>query len=432
MNMSANPFTVALSGKGALSLLRRSASIVGRYGLTTERLACELRLFTDLARRFNARPTFPITAVVLERHPRLIQQLHDEGVEFCIHGHYHADHSALSLTAQRKQLEAAVRVFQKARIPVRGFRGPYLRWNANTLTVLRELGLTYDASQGLYWDIASNAGTAAYQRVLNFYRALPAATHLSLPVQHAGLVRIPYCLPDDEGLIERLRFETAGAHSAIWSALLQRTIALGELFTLGLHPERTSLLRQPLRAVLEAAAACSPPVWLATLAEIANWWQERADVQVQLEAVSARRFRVTHNGPRAATLLLRNATTPAPAMRWADGYYQVMATSFEVEAPTPPVVGVAPDVPPGVAEFLREQGYLVVNSATGADCAFWVNALASFGPLDQRPLLQKIEASSGPFVKLGRWPNGARSALSITGDIDALTLWDYGLRFVEH
>jgi hypothetical protein len=34
-------------------------------------------------------------------------------------------------------------------------------------------------------------------------------------------------------------------------------------------------------------------------------------------------------------------------------------------------------------------------------------------------------------VWLGRWLNGARSALAITGDIDALTLWDCGLRFFE-
>jgi hypothetical protein len=31
---------------------------------------------------------------------------------------------------------------------------------------------------------------------------------------------------------------------------------------------------------------------------------------------------------------------------------------------------------------------------------------------------------------LGLWPAGARSALAVTGDIDALTLWDFGLRLL--
>jgi hypothetical protein len=33
---------------------------------------------------------------------------------------------------------------------------------------------------------------------------------------------------------------------------------------------------------------------------------------------------------------------------------------------------------------------------------------------------------------LGRWPHNTGSALAITGDIDALTLWDYGLRYLGY
>ncbi len=53
-----------------------------------------------------------------------------------------------------------------------------------------------------------------------------------------------------------------------------------------------------------------------------------------------------------------------------------------------------------------------------------------FKPEDERPLLARIEDGDWPMLRLGRWPDGARSALCITGDIDALTLWDYGLRFL--
>jgi len=46
-------------------------------------------------------------------------------------------------------------------------------------------------------------------------------------------------------------------------------------------------------------------------------------------------------------------------------------------------------------------------------------------------VLARIDAGPGPLVRLGRWPNGARSALAVTGDVDALTLGDFAIRSWE-
>jgi peptidoglycan/xylan/chitin deacetylase (PgdA/CDA1 family) len=425
-----NPLAVALGGKGPYNLLRRSTSILRRYGVTTSRLAQELESFAELARRYDARPTFPITSVVMERHPHLIRKLHDRGVEFAIHGHYHIDHLTLSPAVQRRQLALAQRNFRQAGISVRGFRAPYLRFNAQTLSALRELSLDYDASQGIYWEMPGGGEAPAYRRALSFYRALPAATQLSLPTMTEGVVRIPYSLPDDEALTERLSFDTAAARSKVWLAILQQTIYLGELFTVGLHPERTTLFIEPLRAVLEMASLSSPPVWLACLAEIAQWWRERAAIKLQLESLGNRRYRAVVTGSDRATILLRNATLALPERRWAEGYCRVTDTTFEFEAPVRPVVAIAPGTDDTVADFLSEQGYLIEIGAKRTDCAFFVERRASFSPAEQRPLLVSIEAGAEALVKVGRWPDGAHSALALTGDIDALTLWDYGLRFL--
>jgi hypothetical protein len=51
-----------------------------------------------------------------------------------------------------------------------------------------------------------------------------------------------------------------------------------------------------------------------------------------------------------------------------------------------------------------------------------------FTHLDERTIVEKIENAESPLARLARWPNGARSAFCVTGDIDALVLWDYGLR----
>jgi len=78
--------------------------------------------------------------------------------------------------------------------------------------------------------------------------------------------------------------------------------------------------------------------------------------------------------------------------------------------------------------FVRQQGYIVEISEQDHHYAYYLNQ-TDFTAEDQRLLLAHIERTDRPLVRLGRWPNGARSALAITGDIDALTLWDYGLRF---
>jgi hypothetical protein len=79
--------------------------------------------------------------------------------------------------------------------------------------------------------------------------------------------------------------------------------------------------------------------------------------------------------------------------------------------------------------FLREQGY-VVEICGMPQTGVYLDGLRDFAPADRLALLQRVESTPGPLLRLGRWPNGARSALALTGDIDAITLWDYGLRFV--
>jgi hypothetical protein len=46
-------------------------------------------------------------------------------------------------------------------------------------------------------------------------------------------------------------------------------------------------------------------------------------------------------------------------------------------------------------------------------------------------LVQQIEALDAPFVYFGCWPDGRRAALSITGDIDSVTVQDFLLRIIE-
>jgi hypothetical protein len=45
--------------------------------------------------------------------------------------------------------------------------------------------------------------------------------------------------------------------------------------------------------------------------------------------------------------------------------------------------------------------------------------------------MAEVEASKGPLVRLWRWPAGARCALSVTGDVDSMTIVDFLRRPLE-
>jgi len=442
-----NSIAVALRGKGFRKLLSRGTRILQRYGLTAAKVDREMDRFVDLLHRFECGATWPITTVALKRNPEIIEGYQAQGIEFAVHGYRHEDYSQLSAAEQLTELRQARRVFEQVGVQLQGFRSPYLRWNEDTRTALRQEGLIYDSSQGLAWDVLDGQRTAAYEHVLGFYGALPAADYPSLPGLEGDLVCIPYSLPDDEALVERLDLETQTEKGDIWLKVLRHTYELGELFTLGLHPERTTLCLEPLEAVLTRARQLEPAVWIARLDEIARWWRSRAEAVVEVTDAADGGLRLTVEGPGGVTVLARSVEVDASTIPWADGYRHVRAATFTVRAPLRPFIGLAPDASPRLASFLRQQGYIVETSncrgaptdvvlSTNVVCSQSPNSYShyfdqtEFAPEHERPLLVKIEKSDRPLVRLGRWPDGARSALAVTGDIDALTVWDYASRFL--
>lgn len=422
-----NPIAIATKGKGLLNFLRRSVSIARHYGLTSGKMDGALAQFVAVLHRFECSATLPVTSVALKRNPGTIRKYQAQGIEFAIHGYRHLDHSQLSQVEQQAQLRLARQVFEQAGIPTRGFRVPYLRWNPDTVAALQQQGFAYDSSQGLAWDVLDGHETPAYEHVLKFYGALPANDYPSLPSLEGTLVCIPYSLPDDEALVERLDLETPAETNTLWLAILRRTYELGELFTLGLHPERTTLCLVPLTAVLAKARSLTPPVWIARLDEIAAWWRARAEATVEITNASDGEFHLVVAGPSGTTVLARAVEVDARTAPWADGYRQVAATRFTIRASLRPFIGLSPATSPKLADFLRQQGYIVEISHESHRYFCYFDQ-ADFGAEDERPLLAQIEGTNRPLMRLGRWPNGARSALAITGDIDALTFWDYGLR----
>lgn len=429
-----NSLMAAAEGKGIGRMLKRGTTISGHYGLTTGKMDRAMTHFARILREFDCGATFPLTAIALSRSRWNVDAYRAANIEFAVHGLCHVDHSRLLLEQQLDHFERARRLFESRGIAEPGFRCPYLRWSDNTMAAVKQVGFRYDSSQSLAWPVVNGEETETYRRVLGFYRAKLATDYPALPRWDNGLVRMPYSVPDDEALVDRLALDPE-AMKRIWRAILAETHRLGELFVLGLHPERIYPCEAALVETLRVARGLSPGVWIARLDEIARWWLARAASAVTLSEGGEGAVRVRVSGPEGLTVLARGVEVMAATDAWDGSFRRVTSLDFEVVSGRRPFIGVSGRSAPQLTSFLQQQGYIIEPIEAGQEGAS-AHAFTLDRPVfsyeDERPLLAAIEDSAFPLIRLGRWPDGHRSALSITGDIDALTIWDYGLRLFGH
>jgi peptidoglycan/xylan/chitin deacetylase (PgdA/CDA1 family) len=386
--------------------------------------------FDAIAAAHGVRPTWPTTACVLERHPELLRRYAERGVELPLHGLVHGDHAAIDGPRQLATITRAIELFARSGLEPRGFRGPYLRYNDGTLDALRALGLRYHSSQAFVFPLAAGVpdanAAAQYAFALRLYAAVDARTAAVRPRLRDGLVDIPVAVPDDEILLDRLRL-AGHALRAEWLSILELTFARGDLFTIQLHPERIGELAEALEATLDAARRREPAVWIARLDDIAEWWLRRSRFVLRVSDVGEGRCRVALAAEPGATLLVRGLEVPAEP--WCGRDRRSHAHAFEADTERLPIVGLSPRTPAAVARFLDEEGFATQTS----DRRERYGAYVDIGdePWREAELLEAIDAAPGPLVRVSRWPDGARSALSVTGDIDALTLRDFVTRSWE-
>ena len=424
-----NPVSVAAKGKGAGNLARRARAIGAGYGVTPRRMRERLDSVVAIAERYGCGVTLPVTAAAVARNPEPIADYVERGVEFAVHGYHHVDHAQLGTVEQIEQLGAARRLLESRGIPAVGFRAPYLRWNAATMHALSENGFLYDSSQAYHFPIDPELESDGYRRGLEFYGSRSTDVHPSLPTIADGLVRIPCCLPDDESVVDRLQM-TPEQIEALWVGMWRRAHARGELFTIQMHPERIEPCAPAVAAVLEEARSAPAKVWVAQLRDIASWWRERATAHVTIRDDTPGLFRVRVDGPPGVTVLARGVEV-SPAEPAEGGYVRVPGDGCYAASWRRPFIGVHPFSAPSLTAFLRQQGYIVEVSSSPETHSCFLRR-ERFTPEDQLPLLREIENDGAPLVRLGRWPDGAHSAVAVTGDIDALTIWDYVYRFVGH
>ncbi len=410
-------------------MVERASKLVGRYGISTQRAASRIEDNMRTLARFGCAPTYFTPGIVVERHPRFIQRLQLEGAEIAVHSYQHLDLRTLTLPEAVDQLRKSVRVFEANGIKSHGFRCPYMGYSAELLDAIPAGLFDYSSDQGLWVDPPGFDQTADqnvfFSTLRRFYQSRPSTEAISTPWSRPNLFEIPLCVPDDLQLHDGLQLGPEGIGQA-WCQVLDQMHRRGELFNLVFHPELAALCRDAFVYLLQRAQQCRPAVWVTRLCDVIDWWREKAAFEVEVaEAPSGLRLSFTCS-PRA-TLLARGFGPCVSGQRWDGAYERLQSKVLEVSADPRPFVGLAPFAPESVVSFLREQGYLVDTADTATRCGIYLDA-AKWTSMTDVQLVDYIEASPGPLVRYWRWPDGAKCALCVTGDLDALTLLDYASR----
>ena len=94
-----------------------------------------------------------------------------------------------------------------------------------------------------------------------------------------------------------------------------------------------------------------------------------------------------------------------------------------------PFVGVPRSVPEQRVAFLRNLGFVVRRGADASACSVYLPE-DKVANATNRQLLDLVQSNPAPLVRFWHWPSRYRSALAVTGDLDALSLLDYAARIV--
>jgi peptidoglycan/xylan/chitin deacetylase (PgdA/CDA1 family) len=419
------------AARGARFVCERGTNLLDRYGISPAKAIRRLDNCVEVLAGLGCKPTFPTPGTIVQRYPQFIRRLQSAGAEIAVHGYHHVDLSVLPVPVARQQLERAIRTFEGFEIDVRGFRCPYLGWSEELRDELPAGMFDYSSNEAICCEPDSmEAGikNGFFRALYRFYQSKLFSQNVCLPSIRPNLIEIPVCVPDDLQLHDGIGLGTEGVNQ-VWGKVLDHIYDRGELFTLTFHPELASFYESSFRSLLVKAGQFPIPVWITRLRDISEWWREKSKFTIDITPVT-KGLCLNFNCTPRATILVRGLDTIGSAPIWVGAYHRLQSNTLEVPANPRPFIGIADNMSERVVSFLHEQGYILESGETARFCGLFLDADTLAKLPNDVELVNYIESSQDPLVRFWRWPNGAKSALSITGDLDALSLMDYASRFL--
>jgi hypothetical protein len=242
------------------------------------------------------------------------------------------------------------------------------------------------------------------------------------------MVEIPVSVPDDLQMKDGLGYSQESL-AQFWLEVLKKTYTNGEIFNLMFHPELASFCEGPFSTLLQAARILSPWVWIAKLGEIAAWWRFKPTLNAKITQENGDSIRIDLPESTQPTWLVRSLDLP-DTIEWYGNYHRLTALNYQIPASPRPFIGIDGSVPIDLIGKLTNQGYILDLTDTAKSCSIFLDNNILRGLSTEAQVVDLIESSPGPLIRMWPWPNGYRSVLCISGDLDALSLMDYVSRLV--
>lgn len=417
--------------RGLRYVSRRGVTLLQRYDMSPARAAHRICDLLRVLGEYNCLPTFPTPGNVVERYPDLVHQIQDAGAEIAVHGYYHINLNTLPAAVARQQLLKAVATFARFGIEVHGMRCPYLGCTDELLDSLPNGLFEYSSNRAIALPLRLGSEkkgnrNGLFQVLGRFYQSRFSAQEPCVPFQRSNMVEIPLCIPDDLQMHDGLGLQ-ADEMARAWIGMLTEMHCGGELLNILFHPELALSCTAPFVALLNETRRLQPGVWIARLRDVSAWWNEKSHFAVAITDRSTE-LDISFACTERATILVRGLAAGDSIVPWDGKYYQLHSNQIRVPAWPRPFVGLDRSAPPHLGAFLKDQGYIVEQDEMAQQCAVYLDPTTLAKIVTHRELDRYVEASEQPLVRYWRWPHGMKSALCLTGDLDALALTDYALR----
>ena len=406
---------------------RRFFRLLARYGVTRTKAADRVFRCVTMLARYGCRPTFPVPGRVVRGSPNFFRRLQEAGAELTVHGYDHVDFRNLTLDEARNQLDRARNAFAAAGITAAGVRFPYLSATRELVQSLSRKEFQYSSNDAVWWGNfeSTEYGDSTFRTLEKFYKPADATTAPSLPRRIGEVLELPIALPDDLQLFDGLGLRGEELVRE-WMHVVQDVHERGELCVLMFHPELSHELGAAFAQILERLNALHPPIWIARLGEVASWWSEKEDFSLQC-ARNGEHVSLRFECSERATILVRDRNSHSSSDRLVPGYRVVEGRELRLKTRQLPFIGCGAGVSEDTITSLKNDGFIVSSGDDATTCSVVID-MATASKLSLRELLDWIDSQPGTLVRIWRWPNGARSAFCMTGDLDALSLKDYATR----
>jgi peptidoglycan/xylan/chitin deacetylase (PgdA/CDA1 family) len=395
--------------------------IYRRFGFTRAKSIKALQRIVALTSKHGCIPSFFVTADLLNHHLHLVEMLSQNKVDVGLHGHYHIDHSLIPFELQRLEIQRALEIFNRNNIKVNGFRGPFLRFNAETAKAVAENRIPWVSQSVMLIEhnnaIGSLTAKSSIKRLLDdFYTQECHEANLSLPRWGPHCLEIPVSMPDDEVLVDRLGIGDPKKLTEIFLGMLETSYRKGELFNFLFHPERIDFIDEPLDILLEYATSLKD-VWVASLNEISHWWHGRT---------SAFELAMINENNESYQVCMQPESRACPALQYPGGKLEFPTPDsdggFTIKSRFKPVIGILPGFSEESVRYLVNEGFIIDSDTDLNRCALVLDSKRS---RNNRESLQAVDEAKGPLIRFWRWPGRFKSALAISTDVDAMSLWDF-------